>query len=278
MSRSPKPDTGIKCEFPGCKYRGSFNREYDLTRHMNIHNSTREKCPVELCERTFYRYDKLLHHFATAHHDNEEAICPVLPCGMRVPLMVLAQHVEHAHLSKERGKNIVCEASRRSGNIRSCPIPSCKKNKKRLEVDTMQEHLRQHLASDRFSNCEAILAAGYDPDTMDIVCPVCNTQLQTPVEFQEHFEWKHIFSQTVRARELRLLVLRMGRYYSQYLWRREFLDDWTAKRLEAAPDFHYSILQPYSDYAHYRMAILRLWPEFARHPLFDEYRNNIKNS
>ncbi|KAF2438323.1 hypothetical protein P171DRAFT_490991 [Karstenula rhodostoma CBS 690.94] len=268
--RSTKPDTGIRCEHPGCSYLGTFNRKYDLQRHMTKHSNLQKgKCPLEFCERHFDRYDKLREHLRKAHADTEEAICPNSQCNMRVPFMLLDYHVNIHYSSSTTVVEKACGG--RLSDLRSCPIASCEYNTKKLLIEELQEHIRQHTTKDRDKSSGAILAAGYDPANGNVICPVCKTRFCAMEDFYFHLQNEHIFKNGYYAQNIAEtwhMIWHITRYV---LWRTEPVSGEVARLFRVQPEAHISQLRPHHEYAQHRLAILRLWPDFHEHPLFDEF-------
>lgn len=264
-----RPDTGIRCKFLGCKYRGSFNRKHDLERHMKKHSNVAEKCPVVHCDRFFDRYDKLLHHFRTGHEDTCEFICPKARCSKTIPFLLLRNHLSdnmfvHGSIGVEAGLKL-------EPGLRSCPIATCKHNKKLLSCYSLQYHLAEHPLVKRLRNTEAMLAAGYHPESLALICPVCRVQSQSYDDFAYHVEDEHIFSDRNYAQRIRD-YRRTKHFWINDFWR-PVLREAVIQRCLLDRDLHATKVRPHTEYAHHRLAILRLWPEFRLHPVFDEYRH-----
>ena len=229
---------------------------------MKIHNNdTTEECPVKNCDRPFHRYDKLRVHLETNHNDNEEALCP--RCTEEVQLICLGQHVRNHGVLDDTNVSVKACCRMRS-SIRSCPIASCKHHTRMIQASELQTHLHKHHPEERISNSESILAAGYHPEDLNLICPVCEARLITHVHFQLHVETEHIF--TDRGRIIRIAEKYKVRVFD-LTWTERlelFIDGW--KPIDVLE--HIAFLRPYSDYAPHRFAILRLWPGFAFHSLF----------
>ncbi|KAF2189024.1 hypothetical protein K469DRAFT_748213 [Zopfia rhizophila CBS 207.26] len=86
-SRTSVNTDGLKCEYPGCRYRGTFKRKYELQRHVKKHtNGEIYSCPIVGCDRTekeskaYYRADKFVDHFKKTHTDDDTSLCPITTC------------------------------------------------------------------------------------------------------------------------------------------------------------------------------------------------------
>jgi hypothetical protein len=225
---------------------------------------------VEFCDQYFHRHDKLLKHLRTVHADTEEAICPFSQCNMRLPFLIMFRHFAgHAFGLSRRGIICTTGVSLDWRPVRSCPIPSCKHNAKNLPAHEIQEHLRRHAKKERDSNSAEILAAGYDPVSVKVVCPVCKTHLPALVDFKHHLQNEHIFKNEFYAQNLAGYDRDLYGVYD--FWRTTPVSHYLAKIIRVEPGAHIPNLRPYDEYAQHRWAILRLWPDFQHHPLFDEF-------
>lgn len=238
---------------------------------MKIHNNdVKSQCPVRHCDRLFHRYDKLRVHIETKHKDNEEAVCPY--CTVDVPLIFLRQHVRQHVLSYTHEHVSVKACFRMQSSIRSCPIASCKHHTRMIQGSELQAHLEKHHPEERTSNSESILAAGYHPEDLNLICPVCETRLVTHTQFQLHVETVHIFTDRDR-------ILSIAKDYKipiNRLVSRKRLVAYTLGLGRIDVFEHIAFLRPYSDYAPHRFAILRLWPGFALHPLFHGHHGEFR--
>ncbi|CAI7566064.1 unnamed protein product [Penicillium glandicola] len=63
-------DREFECKWENCGYRGTFNRESSLLRHIrNLHiRPLAHICPVQGCERAFNRADNLAQHIRNNHY------------------------------------------------------------------------------------------------------------------------------------------------------------------------------------------------------------------
>ena len=255
--------------YPGCKYRGSFNRKYDLTRHMRKHEDATGQCPVRHCDRSFHRYDKLKIHLETQHNDTEEAICPV--CNREIPFLLIKFHIGYQDYVDEKTDVVVRACHRKNYGLRSCPIPSCANHTKMVHASKLQAHLQEHEPNERASNFDIILAAGYHPESLDLVCPVCKAHAQSVTDFQEHMESEHIFTDRNRFNEI---FQKHPVKLNKLLEGKPVMDHWDKDRIDA----HIEFLRPHSDYAAHRLDILRLWPGFVIHLLFDDYASILRGN
>jgi hypothetical protein len=190
LCRQSEEPNRFKCAYPGCKYRGSFSRVYDLTRHMKKHNKERElRCPVVNCGRSFHRTDKLRDHLKSKkNHSNDELASCVHPdCDARpMTLDLLKVHsINHKTYRRHAAGCVVASLWKE----RCCPLPSCPHS---INHSNMVEHIRIHLLTERKEAQDAIEVSGYNPLTGDIICPLCRRQCQTTSDFEEHLGGEHL--------------------------------------------------------------------------------------
>lgn len=199
----------------------------------------------------------------TQHNDTEKALCPF--CKVEVSLIWLRAHV-HGHHELWTSQDVAVKACRTmKGSVRSCPIPSCKNHTSMIQASELQAHLQKHHPEECIRNSESILTAGYHPEDLNLVCPVCKARLMTHTHFQLHVETEHIFTDRDRilsiAEEYKVRIVDL--VYNERL--SVFTPNGQC-RIDVIE--HIAFLRPYSDYSSHRFAILKFWPGFALHPLF----------
>lgn len=241
---------------------------------------TKEPCPVGFCDRSFDRYDKLRDHLRIGHVDTEEATCPYPDCGISMPFLLLIQHCQkhdiYANLwfKTTVGKALLAAPAltneQNLQGLRSCPIPSCKHQKKRISFLNMKQHLLEHGNDERRTNSSFVSAAGYTSD-IEIMCPVCGATVHGQIEsFEDHVLYEHtvLVGMSRETGKLRESFWHHRYHLSQFfdcLWRKERgLDIWNETLLL------YTSVAPSQDLFEYRWTILRHWPMFALHPVFDD--------
>lgn len=244
---------------------------------MGIHTA-KIQCPLQPCERVFTRLDKLRLHWIQGHSDDQEATCPVSTCAQRMSWIVLRLHIRN-HIWNASESLFFRTVNRSHGSIyhafdkklRICPISSCKHGD--TTVSEMQNHLQEHNTKERMQYSSDILGAGYDPSSTNIVCPICREMLQTTAGFEHHMEDMHISTDGDHLRRLRY-SLRYDGY--EFAWRRQPLGEFCCRPsipcCEDAydPTHHIKLLRDYEDLRPFRIACLKLWPQFAYHPVFDD--------
>ena len=248
-----------------------------MIKHQNV---PKEKCPVDYCDRTFDRYDKMRHHLVTTHGDGDEVICPVQECNMRIPFGLRERHMQNHRPPKFGPGSVVCKAGYRLDDKQMvCPIESCKHHKKKLRASMMQEHLRLHDKGELYAHREAVRTAGWTHDTIEIICPVCEAALSSVDQFEDHMKYEHICQGSPHIHWLRGL----GRDFVTFWMRNRnnsyMINYWAENKGMPAPilDSLHSkttsdiLFGPYDEYAPHGLAILRFWPMFRFHPMFDCY-------
>lgn len=233
--------TLLRCTWPDCRSEAMFKRKYELDRHMQKHTISKPyPCPVLHCEfsghRAFYRKDKLRSHLRYGHHDEHIGACPMPSCGMQLPLLILQEHCRRHSIHETNGLSqaemegfkkrdlenltnaIASYGYRGDDGIRSCPIGDCREL---VDPTGMQQHLQGHALAQRRHNASAIYEAGYDAETTQPRCPLCDQLIQDYYVWLGHIERAHV------------------------------------------------ALHP-NDVIHpHRVALLKMYPEFASHPVFD---------
>ncbi|ORY15338.1 hypothetical protein BCR34DRAFT_612278 [Clohesyomyces aquaticus] len=190
-TRTPSDPNGLKCDYPGCKYKGTFKRRYELGRHEKSHeNLVRYTCPVSACAKAFYRDDKLRHHLRTSHTDEDEAVCPLDICRAdHMPLVVLRLHSRNHVRGTRNQKESDIMRSYLLPHERQCPFASCKMT---VDLLGLQNHILAHDFMERIESRDVIENAGYDPSSAHIICPVCRQTYARSREFSRHFETGHL--------------------------------------------------------------------------------------
>ena len=84
-SEEPTNLTGRKYNFPGCRSKRTFKRNYELQRHMQMHEWTETfDCPAVNCKhrgpKAFYRSDKLKAYVNVAYDEHTMFARPVAGC------------------------------------------------------------------------------------------------------------------------------------------------------------------------------------------------------
>jgi len=270
LFRSLDAKSGFKCDYPGCKYRGSFTRKFELQRHSLKHTErTKYPCPIQLCAESFYRTDKLRLHLRRSHKDDDQASCPVSECGTHgLPWILLRVHMRN-HRSYKMVKEEIISIGNFNTDERGCPVQSCQQ--KHVTAQSMSQHLQSHDFQERTENKRSILEAGYDPLSAKIICPVCQTQWVTHEDFKNHAESVHIVTDLAHLREFR----NSYKWSGDVFWRYEecpFTEAWLRKCCDSLTDpKHYlNFLHDPEDLRPYRITLLKLLPELGVHPVFDD--------
>ncbi|OQD65727.1 hypothetical protein PENPOL_c005G03589 [Penicillium polonicum] len=61
------PDNNIRCDWPGCSYRGTFTKKGSLKRHRDEQHTSPRSFPCPLCENAYSRKSHLTDHQLKAH-------------------------------------------------------------------------------------------------------------------------------------------------------------------------------------------------------------------
>ncbi|KAJ5197116.1 hypothetical protein N7449_007595 [Penicillium cf. viridicatum] len=61
------PDNSIRCDWPGCSYRGTFTKKGSLKRHRDEQHTSPRSFPCPLCENAYSRKSHMIDHQLKAH-------------------------------------------------------------------------------------------------------------------------------------------------------------------------------------------------------------------
>jgi hypothetical protein len=237
------------CDFEGCTVK-PFKRINELTRHKLKHNPNRKiyPCLAVDCTRVgskgFYRKDKLKAHMVAAHEPDTPFECDRSTCRM-----ILSRDIMVVHTADEK-----------VNAVRGCPMPQCPfridlySSRSTLTLDDLQSHLRtDHDANRRQNYATLISARGYDPVSMNIICPICMEQPQFSghIDFYHHF-WHAHFNGFQQWSDLP--TSRRGRHsiYNQ---------------LYLLYGGHVT-----NEVRQHRRTLLSLWPALRRFPMWEDIR------
>jgi hypothetical protein len=214
---------------------------------------------------TFSRLDKLTDHIRAMHaYAAPFSGCPSKDRGIGpLPLDLLGAHVQRAHPHCVAEARSILNAT--TAGRRKCPLSGC--NNKIFPLDTFIVHLQGHEAEDvhaaRSNWCFESLAftfafvsgtsdSAITGVTIGIACPACSTVASTFEQFRLHLWASHLLldsSQGHSATDHSLFSLGP---ITQYL----------------------SLMKPSDqiirELGPVRMQILRLYPMFLTHPIFDD--------
>lgn len=304
--------SSLKCNFPACRSKTTFNREHDLRRHMDKHVPRQTfDCPAVNCKyrgrKAFYRSDKLIAHLNAGHDEETLFACPVPGCLSNSVLLsraMLALHMRNHYLprsypgEKYRNALSICDENR------TCPVETCSQKlvrnlpQARLEriypslargrvLQKIQEHVLQHSEAERIASSTEIAALGFDPLNGYVICPLpsCGMTLPDISAFRLHLidhtvidpnhfhDWKNEVSSFVHDascpwdkwsplyryssnKELELVCPTCGE-----VSKGSFGDSFTHQL---------DLLKDPKEFYGCREQILRLYPEFGSHPVFED--------
>lgn len=253
---------------------------------------------------TFARLDKLTDHIRTVHAlDTAFSGCPAIDCKFGPhALDVLAAHIQRSHPR--------CEAEARSiknvttAKRRRCPLSGC--NNKLFSLELFVVHLTKHEAKDIHASRSNPSFEGFHFEfnsipigeefaitrvDISIACPVCLLLSATFEDFEAHLWAAHLFLDPLQGAQhflaWRDALTHVKNTSSSILpWDNSRVyfskhsgvkcpacafdtSDATYMKLQhpdlMKPDEHVvRELKPF------RMQILRLYPEFLTHPIFDD--------
>jgi len=275
--------TPKKCLWIGCQSVAIFKRKFEYDRHMRKHTrAVSIPCPVQYCprqgSRAFYRWDKLSDHLKTGHMESEKCRCLVEGCRVtNIPLCLLRYHARWHRIPSAATFNHDFVHTLKATTFRSkCDLRRCKRWF--VETNELHEHLSTHSLDERLTQSDVIREMGFDPNTIAIVCPVCQQHCADCSEFRTHLEAAHLVTEehwfSFKAQISVEWITDMWRFpfmwchyhktdilcnycgmsgpLSQLAWQ-EHCDDLLKK-------------QDLDEVIASRTAILRLYPEFSNHP------------
>lgn len=267
----------FKCEYHGCKYRGTFKRIYDLNRHMKKHTERNAlSCFFSSCDETFYRADKFRTH-VLKHGDEDLVACPIEDC-MYGPAKadLLKLHLRNHHKDAPPFRSIF----QYYGHIRRCPLPSCDKI---MKLDSLRDHLLKthHTVAKQPNDRGKLKTAGFDADSLDYICPVCNGVFRELASWRNHIVTDHLVTDALHFLQFRDSFHRGPTFMVPWIgfsgWRIANNDPILCVHClerrgnsDGNIDHQLQLLRNPQEIYPYRRAILALWPQFGTHPVFDD--------
>jgi hypothetical protein len=255
----------------------------------------------------FPRLDKLTDHIRAMHaHASPFSGCPAKDCDVGpLPLDVLGVHIQRAHPQCVAEGRSILNAT--TAKRRKCPLSGC--HNKLVSLDAFLAHLRGHEAGDVHAACSnwsfesLTFSFSTVPGTGDgiittvgvgIACPACSTTSTTLEQFQLHLWSSHLFLDSLHGVGHFLawqdaLTQAKGSLSGFLPWDDRLLrheqviqcpqcmhsvagPSFGSTNLENTqhPGLMRSLDQIVLELGPVRMQILRLYPEFLTHPIFDD--------
>jgi hypothetical protein len=281
----------LRCDHPDCETKTTtFGRKSDLKRHKQKHQGSAFLCTAVGCTRKstkgFDRKDKLLEHVRRAHGHDASFTCP-LGCEIEpLPLLLLGIHMNSFHWL-----DFVARAWRPLFYNPFCPLKPCRKPF--YDTTELHEHISQkHSVRDRESQSSSMLAAGFDPFSCGIICPLCEQTFSDAKSSTPHILLSHMVDRdhfmawinainTDRKKRSRL-EYSLIECASDY-WRRKTIQDfssvtcpqclYSSSYMTFVSSNHHKAMEAVSPALRtHREAILRLIPECGGHSVFDDLR------
>lgn len=269
-------------------------------------------CPVLGCayqkSRSFYRDDKLKVHLRMSHTDDALSQCPVQGCPIQ-PLS-LDLLVAHASFHKQELHQTlpVLKVLKRNGRagyfthdkkVSKCPIGNLQSCGKWLSMDELSSHILSHPEEDRLKFRTDAREAGYDSMTGDSLCPICSKGFTDAAAFAMHIHLEHLHEPGSEGADhfsmFHHALLENMEYGADWngvhLWK---LDRWDFKNSFNCPSCQVPLesadrarrgegsdnltqhLQMHkediTDVIQHRRQILKHYPDFAKHRIFDDLR------
>jgi hypothetical protein len=252
---------------------------------------------------TFSRLDKLTDHIRAMHaHAVPFSGCPAKDCDIgSLPLDVLGAHIQRAHPRCVAEARSILNAT--TSRRRKCPLSGC--NNRLFSLDTFIVHLQGHEAEDvhaaRSNWCFESLAfnfafvsgasdAAVTGVTIGIACPACSTTSSTFEQFRFHLWSSHLFLDSSQGAghflAWRDALTQVRSTFSDIVpWENSVLHRGQIIRCPQCihasselstglgtqhPGLMKSSEQIVLELSPVRMQILRLYPDFLTHPIFDD--------
>jgi hypothetical protein len=231
--------------------------------------------------------------------------CPAKDCGTGpLPLDVLGAHVQraHPHCVAEARSILNTTTARR----RKCPLSGC--NNRLLSLDTFIVHLQRHEAEDvhaarsnwcfeslafNFAFVSGTVDAAVTGITIGIACPACSTITSTFEQFRLHLWSSHLLLNSSQGVEhflawrdaltqIRGAFSGIDPWENSMLHHRHTIQCPQCMHSASGSSFsstglgtqHPGLMKPLDqivlELGPVRMQILRLYPEFLTHPIFDD--------
>lgn len=246
-------------------------------------------CPAVNCKyrgsKAFYRSDKLKSHMGAAHDEDTMFACPMAGClSARTPLPrnLMAVHVcnndhDHDHSRYEQYR-AYATAFEYWAKIRACPVGNCRK---KVLLASLQEHILQHPEDERRAFRNQIALEGFDSLNGYVICPAPNCQASLPnlPAFYDHFTdhvvsdpnhfraWKKDVSWSVYEECERMVPWRSWREWRHY---ELACPTCGAVSKEGKITHQLDLLKDPEELRGCREQVLKLYPVFGSHPVFDD--------
>jgi hypothetical protein len=226
----------FSCDFRGCVK--IYKRKGDLKRHQKKHDDKeRFLCTAQGCTRKFTRNDKRTDHMRRGHDEDTLFACSKPGCHT-----VLTRDLLSLHDTSMFGH---------IASYRHCPLPKCGFHCHASSLEELQQHLMEkHEARGRKKSAHILADSGYDHRSAGVLCPICPVSniFEKHVCFVEHFRTDHCQDPSTES------VVAVGEW-----------DDLRRVYLEGCEVFPNEVFER-------RRTVLRLWPGFKYHPLWDDLR------
>lgn len=264
-------------------------------------------CPVLGCayqgSRSFYRADKLKVHLRMSHTDDALCQCPVQGCpNQPLPLDLLIAHANF-HDREHPTVQVLKDCKKNDwGNedVSKCPIGNLQSCGKWLPMAKLSLHILSHSEEDRLKFRSDAWDAGYDSMTGQPVCSNCSEGFTDAKTFALHIHQEHLLeSGSEGAEHFSMFHHALQEHRSK--WSKLNLQDrlWDLQRYHFdsafnCPTCHVPLKshvraewtecdanraqhlnmhkEDITDVIQHRRQILKHYPGFANHHIFDDLR------
>ncbi|KAF2453574.1 hypothetical protein BDY21DRAFT_121141 [Lineolata rhizophorae] len=280
--REQLPSNVLKCNWPGCLSTRTFRSEAALKRHTLKHAPRKVfNCSVVGCTSKHYRADKAREHLRQCHVDSDLVNCPAESCSVQLPRDLISIHVRnHSEDEKYIPASFDCKGllELRPRALRPCPVAKCRKW---LATNEMLNHIRAHPERPDLTapNTERVVD-GYDLAKCCIVCPLCKHSCSDGIQLKNHLEDKHLFIDLAHFAKWAKRVSQL--FPDTCPW--HFILQWIRNEARIRTDeicqvchvrdhsHHMNLLHVSGEVFEKRREILKIWPNFWSHPVFDDIR------
>lgn len=276
--------------------------------HGERYSCTAQGCYSKGSQRhSFTRSDKLTSHIRTCHHSKTVFRCVLCPTTM--PLEELGLHCRRKH---RNDRSVAAILNATSWKRCRCPVFGCRKyilltsfqshlaTHSQGDVQGAEQSLRD-MGYMVMNTNEANFGNERASITFGILCPVCGTSCDSCDVFKHHFWSAHLFQDAGTGLDHFVSWRAKLSAICFWDWRKSIAASppWdipgtaTGKGVcrircdhcsfaivrdsqnnfhQEHPSFMRSVEQIVEELFPFRMHILRLYPEFESHPIFDDYK------
>ena len=154
----------------------------------------------------------------------------------------------------------------------------------------MQSHLLDHTMNERLEEAAVIQQMGYDAETVKVNCPLCNILLGNHGGFAAHLQSVHLTTDSAHLAKFQESVASflLGAEFQWVIWDPWRVKHWYSDAIKSMVcptcgqpastrpadwiDHHLQLTPDQNEIRPHRWNILRLYPAFGSHPVFDDVK------